>query len=116
MEDGSGLSHFNAVSPAFLTSVLGYMVKISKNSASFSASLPTTGQGTLHHFSSINFPEKTLRAKSGSMKRVRCYAGYIRTNSGKDLAFALMVNHFEGSHQKLISELEKLLTEMHNNF
>jgi D-alanyl-D-alanine carboxypeptidase/D-alanyl-D-alanine-endopeptidase (penicillin-binding protein 4) len=116
MEDGSGLSHFNAVSPAFLTSVLGYMVKISENSASFSASLPTTGQGTLHHFSSINFPEKTLRAKSGSMKRVRCYAGYIRTNSGKDLAFALMVNHFEGSHQKLISELEKLLTEMHNNF
>jgi serine-type D-Ala-D-Ala carboxypeptidase/endopeptidase (penicillin-binding protein 4) len=116
MEDGSGLSHFNAVSPAFLTSVLGYMVKTSKNSDSFTESLPTAGQGTLHHFSSISFPEKTLRAKSGSMKRVRCYSGYIRTNSGKDLAFAFMVNHFEGSHQKLILELENLLAEMHNHF
>ncbi|MCA1758746.1 MAG: D-alanyl-D-alanine carboxypeptidase/D-alanyl-D-alanine-endopeptidase, partial [Bacteroidales bacterium] len=116
MEDGSGLSHFNAVSPAFLTSVLGHMAKYSKNSTSFLASLPTAGQGTLHHFSSQNFPGKILLAKSGSMTRVRCYAGFIRSKSGKNLAFCIMVNHFPGSHQKLISELENLLLMIYEDY
>lgn len=116
MEDGSGLSHFNAVSPSFLTSVLGFMVKTSKNSTNFSESLPTAGQGTLHHFSSLNFPEKTLRAKSGSMTRVRCYVGYIHSKSGNYRTFSMMVNHFSGSHQKLISELENLLLAIHDNY
>jgi D-alanyl-D-alanine carboxypeptidase/D-alanyl-D-alanine-endopeptidase (penicillin-binding protein 4) len=116
MEDGSGLSHFNAVSPAFLTSVLRYMANTSKNSASFSESLPTAGQGTLYHFNSQNFPGKMLRAKSGSMTRVRCYVGYIQSISGHNLSFSIMVNHFSGSHQKLISELEKLLLAIHENY
>ncbi|MBW6537768.1 MAG: D-alanyl-D-alanine carboxypeptidase/D-alanyl-D-alanine-endopeptidase [Mariniphaga sp.] len=116
MEDGSGLSHFNAVSPVFLTSVLRYMAKTSKISASFLGSLPTAGQGTLRQFSSQNFPGKTLLAKSGSMTRVRCYSGYISSKSGKNLAFCIMVNHFSDSHQKLISELENLLVEIYNDF
>ncbi len=116
MEDGSGLSHFNAVSPALLTSVLRYMAQTSKNYSDFIESLPSAGQGTLHHFNSQNFPENTLRAKSGSMTRVRCYAGYIHSKTGKNLAFCIMVNHFSGSHQKLISELENLLFEIYDNF
>jgi serine-type D-Ala-D-Ala carboxypeptidase/endopeptidase (penicillin-binding protein 4) len=109
MEDGSGLSHFNAVSPAFLTSVFLYMAKNGKNPAVFSESLPPAGQGTLHHFSSQNFPGKKLRAKSGSMARVRCYAGFLQTADDKNYTFTLMINHFSGSHQKLISEIQKLL-------
>ncbi len=114
MEDGSGLSHFNAVSPVFLTSVLRHMAKTSKNSASFSESLPPAGQGTLHHFSVLNFPDRTLYAKSGSMTRVRCYTGFIQIESGSILTFSFMINHFSGSHLKLISELEKLFLEIYS--
>jgi len=46
------------------------------------------------------------------MTRVRCYAGYLQTNSGKNLTFTFMVNHFSGSHLQLISEMEKLLAEL----
>ncbi len=116
MEDGSGLSHFNAVSPAFLTSVLQKMANASKNSFSFTESLPTAGQGTLNHFSAQNFPEKSLVAKSGSMTRVRCYAGFIHSKSGKNLTFCIMANHFSGSHQKLISEMENLLLAIRENY
>lgn len=109
MEDGSGLSHFNAVSPAFLNSVLLEM-KNSKNSALFIETLPGAGEGTLSSFSTEKFPGNALRAKSGSMTRVRCYAGYLKTVSGKEVVFTIMFNHFSGSQSKLRAEIENLLS------
>lgn len=35
-----------------------------------------------------------LRWKGGAMSAVRTWAGYVRVASGRELAFALMVNHF----------------------
>lgn len=108
MEDGSGLSHFNAVSPAFFTDFLKYM----SDNKSFVHSLPGAGEGTLSRFNKNLFPNRTLQAKSGSMTRVRCYSGYLKQDSGKTVAFSIMVNHFSGSHTKLIGEIEKLLLEI----
>jgi len=109
MEDGSGLSHFNAVSPAFFTAVLNFMTKRSTNKKTFLNSLPGAGEGTLKRFDKELFPENTLKAKSGSMTRVRCYAGYLDVDSGAKVAFSIMFNNFSGSHSKLADEIEKLL-------
>jgi len=111
MEDGSGLSHFNAISPDFLTSLL-LLMKNSRNSTFFTASLPIAGEGTLSSFSSDEFPGKTLIAKSGSMTRVRCYSGFITTKTGRELAFTLFFNHFSGSQSKLRLEIASLLSEL----
>jgi D-alanyl-D-alanine carboxypeptidase/D-alanyl-D-alanine-endopeptidase (penicillin-binding protein 4) len=108
MEDGSGLSHFNAVSPKFFTQILNYMAK----NEPFVNSLPGAGEGTLIGFDENLLPDKTLQSKSGSMTRVRCYAGYIQLNSGNKLAFSVMINHFSGSHSALIMEIEKLFVEL----
>ncbi len=108
MEDGSGLSHFNAVSPRFFTILLAEMAQ----NESFVQSLPRAGDGTLSRFSSEIFPGNTLKAKSGSMTRVRCYSGYLKSDSGKYLAFSIMVNHFSGSHSELIVAIENLLAEI----
>lgn len=116
IEDGSGLSHFNAVSPSMFTNLLIYMATKSENSLVFSNSLPTPGNGTMIYFDEFKFPENSLRAKSGSMTRVRCYAGYLTTNTKTDLAFSIMVNHFSGSHAKLIQEIETLLVQIKNDF
>lgn len=116
MEDGSGLSHFNAVTPEFLTTVLTFMAETSRNSVVFKESLPNAGEGTLRHFAMQNFPENVLRSKSGSMTRVRCYAGFLQAASGKNLTFSIMVNHFSGSHLELISEIKKLLIELYQTF
>jgi D-alanyl-D-alanine carboxypeptidase/D-alanyl-D-alanine-endopeptidase (penicillin-binding protein 4) len=109
MEDGSGLSHFNAVSPAFLNSVLLEM-KNSKNGDVFIETLPTAGEGTLSSFSTEKFPGNTLQAKSGSMTRVRCYAGFLKTRSAKEVSFVFMFNHFSGNQSKLRAEIENLLS------
>lgn len=105
MEDGSGLSHFNAVSPRTFVQVLTAM----KNNDAFIASLPGAGEGTLYHFDSNRFKGRTLHAKSGSMTRVRCYSGFLNTDSGAKLVFSIMFNHFSGSQAAIISEIEDLL-------
>ena len=115
MEDGSGLSHFNAITPDFLTSVLVDM-KNGRNSVSFVESLPNAGEGTLSSFSTWEFPGNTLSAKSGSMTRVRCYAGYLKTGSGVEVAFSIMVNHFSGSQSKLRTEIERILSMIKTNW
>lgn len=109
MEDGSGLSHFNAVSPSQITEILVYMSQKSENNEVFLNSLPNAGSGTLSAFNTSFFPQNTLKAKSGSMTRVRCYAGYLQLDSGQKIAFSLMFNHFSGSNAKLVKEIENLL-------
>jgi D-alanyl-D-alanine carboxypeptidase/D-alanyl-D-alanine-endopeptidase (penicillin-binding protein 4) len=114
MEDGSGLSHFNAISANQIVSVLLYMAKQSPNSQAFQNSLPSAGQGTLSNFNTGIFPGNSLKAKSGSLTRVRCYAGYLATSSGDDIAFSIMFNHFSGSSSKLAKEIENLLSKIVN--
>ena len=109
MEDGSGLSHFNAISPAQITSILVFMAQKSKNSEVFINSLPNAGSGTLSGFSTDFFPGNNLKAKSGSMTRVRCYAGYLKLDSGRKVAFSIMFNQFSGQSSKLVKEIENLL-------
>ncbi|MDR2910754.1 MAG: D-alanyl-D-alanine carboxypeptidase/D-alanyl-D-alanine-endopeptidase [Bacteroidales bacterium] len=116
MEDGSGLSHFNAISSAHITSILNYMFKTSENKNVFYASLASIGYGTLSNFRNINFPQESLKVKSGSMSRIRCFAGYLITDSGKTLSFSIMFNHFEGTASKLNSVIEKLWLDMKTSF
>lgn len=112
IEDGSGLSHFNAVSPAFFTRFLTIMAT---NSA-FVQSLPLAGEGTFKRFDANKLPGNTLQAKSGSMTRVRCYSGYLTTDNGNKLVFSFMFNHFSGSHSALIKEVEQLFVIMKRSY
>jgi serine-type D-Ala-D-Ala carboxypeptidase/endopeptidase (penicillin-binding protein 4) len=112
MEDGSGLSHFNAVSSAFVSSVLRYMAMSGTCTPSFGDMLPTAGSGTLRLLNSQHFPGNTLQIKSGSMTRIRSFSGYINTEEGKRLILTVFFNHFSGTQAKLINELEKLFLEL----
>ncbi|MDX8339944.1 D-alanyl-D-alanine carboxypeptidase/D-alanyl-D-alanine-endopeptidase [Draconibacterium sp. IB214405] len=112
MEDGSGLSHFNAVSPAFFTR---YLTRMASNDA-FVESLPVAGEGTFKRFNTENLPGTTLQAKSGSMTRVRCYSGYLSTDKGNKLVFSFMFNNFGGSHSALIKEVEQLFVQLKTEY
>jgi D-alanyl-D-alanine carboxypeptidase/D-alanyl-D-alanine-endopeptidase (penicillin-binding protein 4) len=41
--------------------------------------------------------EGNVRAKTGTMSNIRSLAGYVRTRDGENLAFANLVDNFEGS-------------------
>lgn len=112
MTDGSGLSRFNVVTPTQMVNVLHYMKTQSKWSADFYNSLATVGEGTLTSFSNLNFPDQTLRAKSGSMTRVRCLAGYLTTKSGRQLSYAILLNNFSCSQGETVRKIEEVLVEL----
>lgn len=112
MNDGSGLSRFNSVTASQMVNILNYMKTKSVYSAEFYQSLATVGTGTLTVFTEANFPNQCLRTKSGSMTRVRCYAGYLTTLSGRQLSFALMLNNFSCSQTEAIRKIEELLVEL----
>ncbi len=112
MNDGSGLSRFNCITASQMVGILNYMKIRSNYSDVFYKSLPTTGNGTLTLFSSVKFPNNCLHAKSGSMTRVRCYAGYLTTVTGRQLSFTIMLNNFSCSQSELTGKIEELLLEL----
>lgn len=109
INDGSGLSRFNAFTTEQMVRILRFMRTKSTNFADFYSSLPSVGNGTLTVFTKDKFKDDCLRAKSGSMTRVRCYAGYLTTLSGRELSFAIMLNNFSCSQSEAIKKIEELL-------
>ena len=94
LEDGSGLSRLNTVSPTFLASFLRSMTR-SRGFNAFLTSLPKPGEGTVATLLPKLPAEKKarVRVKSGSMDGVLCYSGYILDESGNPkFVFSLMVN------------------------
>lgn len=94
LSDGSGLSRYNAISPANLTQMLKYVYSSSHRDL-FIQLLPKSGmQGTLQNIGSSRSLKGKVWAKSGSMSKVRGYAGYMVTTEMDTLAFAMLWNQF----------------------
>jgi D-alanyl-D-alanine carboxypeptidase/D-alanyl-D-alanine-endopeptidase (penicillin-binding protein 4) len=111
IKDGSGLSRFNAISPQQLVQLLTKM----KNSKPFYESLPIAGEsGTLKRFLVNSWAKGNLHAKSGSMQGVRSYAGYVKSKSGKNIAFAIIINNANCSSSKTKRKMEALLDHISN--
>lgn len=113
LTDGSGLSRSNSVSARNFCSLLNYMY-FSKNQDAFLSTLPVSGQsGTLTYFCKGQCSEGKIQAKSGTMKRVKSYAGYVSTTSGKKLTFALIVNNYSCSNSAMMKKMESLMNAMY---
>jgi len=108
IEDGSGISRFDAISAKQMTGILAYM-DTSVYSGVFKSSLPEAGKGTLSSFNVTDFPGRSLRCKSGSMDRVKNYAGYLKCNSGREVAFAILVNNFACTQTEVGRKIQRLL-------
>jgi len=113
INDGSGLSYYNYVNVKQLVFVLDYMHDKSKNYEVFYASLPISGEtGTLRNVCKNTAAHGKIHAKSGSIRKVRCYAGYTVSASGREIAFAMMLNNFNCSDYDARKKLEKIMIAM----
>lgn len=113
LEDGSGLSPLNAINAKGLVSLLYYMKRNGKHFYEYYSSLPDAGkEGTLKYYFKDPVFEKRLKAKSGSMTRVRCYAGYFTTVSGHEMIFSILINNFSGPSQNIITHIEEIIKEI----
>ncbi|WP_164977386.1 D-alanyl-D-alanine carboxypeptidase/D-alanyl-D-alanine endopeptidase [Ancylomarina salipaludis] len=113
--DGSGLSHFNAISARALNQVLVHMNR-SENATSFFNSLPIAGQnGTLKSFGKQSDLAGNFMAKTGSMTGVRSYSGILKRQNGTQLAISLIINNYSCCTQLLNEELKTLLVNLASN-
>jgi serine-type D-Ala-D-Ala carboxypeptidase/endopeptidase (penicillin-binding protein 4) len=112
VSDGSGLSPTNGVSANFFVDLLVYMDKRSRHSAAFRNSLAVAGKtGTLSSFLKDTTLDSKVYAKSGTLSRVKSYAGYIE-NNGKRYAFAVIVNNPNGSSAAVTKRIADFLVEV----
>jgi D-alanyl-D-alanine carboxypeptidase/D-alanyl-D-alanine-endopeptidase (penicillin-binding protein 4) len=95
MTDGSGLSRSNLCTPLLFCKMLTAYTK-RDNFNSFYSTIPIAGrEGTVKNFAIGTAAENNARLKSGSMSRVKCYAGYVKGKNGKLYAVSIMFNNFE---------------------
>lgn len=98
MEDGSGLSRADFITPHDLAR-LQYLAKTGPHGPAYRDSLLTEGP---------------LRWKGGAMSGIRTVTGFLIAGSGREITFTLMVNHFADAsdtaalRQRVIEVLRRL--------
>lgn len=114
LTDGSGLSRMNAISATHFTSLLYYMSH-SKYKEEFFNSLPVAGEsGTLKSICRGQAGQGRVSAKSGTMRRIKSYAGYIHSKSGKKYTFAITINNPQGSMRNVRKKMEMIFNTIAN--
>ncbi|MEG1585753.1 MAG: D-alanyl-D-alanine carboxypeptidase/D-alanyl-D-alanine-endopeptidase [Bacteroidales bacterium] len=105
--DGSGLSPANRVTAGFLTQLMVRM----KDVPAFVSSLPLAGsEGTVGSFLSTTPYKGKARLKSGTIKQVIGYTGYI--DGRERYAVTVLVNNATCNNREVRRAIEKLFTEM----
>lgn len=128
MQDGSGLSRQNLVSPDFMCRFLGAMMD-SPCFEEYLWSLPVPGGNGTLQYNMKGVPQEVqgrFRVKSGSMSGVRCYSGYIlpadfvfsegveisQEVKDKIVVFSVMTNNCVSPSWKVRQMLDRFMVEL----
>ena len=108
MQDGSGLSRSDLVTPHEMVSLLAAMDRHPRG-ASFRETLPIAGRdGTLKGRMRSGAAEGRVLAKTGTLRHVNALAGYVTTRSGSRLAFVAMANHHTAGGSAATSAIDEI--------
>lgn len=108
--DGSGLSRLNRVTASQINTVLVRMYRMPYYRPEFIASLGVGGvDGTIEDRFRKEPLKRRVRAKTGHLNGVNTLSGYLLTDSGRTLAFSILVNNFNGYHSSVERLQEKIL-------
>jgi len=96
LDDGSGLSKKNKLTPDTITTLLNYMYN-HKYAGIFLKSLPISGtDGTLKNRLKDEPYKSRVRAKTGYVNGTRTLSGYVKTLDEEIIAFSILVNKIKG--------------------
>ncbi len=110
VEDGSGLSRNDRLTPRFLAEVFTWMASHFK-AAEYASLFPRAGmEGTMKNFLRDTPLQGRVAFKTGSMKGVQSYAGYLLGNDGLPThVVVVMVNGFTCGRATLKTAIEDML-------
>lgn len=117
LENGSGLSRNNRLSPKQIVTLLTYMYDNFAVRAEYLSSLAVAGvDGTLRRRMRDTQAERRLRAKTGAINSVSCLSGYAASQENEVFAFSIMMNGYRsGGHdvKSIQNQIGLLLTEFY---
>jgi D-alanyl-D-alanine carboxypeptidase/D-alanyl-D-alanine-endopeptidase (penicillin-binding protein 4) len=112
--DGSGLTRSNAFTTQTLVETIKTVYDGPHRDIFFNA-LPIAGvDGTLKNSFKDTPLEKNVRAKTGSMSRVRNISGTMKTKSGRIILFAVILNNFDLPSAEASKLLESILLSFYD--
>ncbi len=117
LENGSGLSRHNRLSPDQIVTLLTFMYEHFGVRSEFMASLAVAGvDGTLRKRLQDTQAERRLRAKTGALTAVSCLSGYAASRDNEVFAFSIMMNGYSSGGyavREIQNEIGLLLTEFY---
>jgi serine-type D-Ala-D-Ala carboxypeptidase/endopeptidase (penicillin-binding protein 4) len=112
VDDGSGLSRENLVTPRAVVALLEYPRQQPWGDA-FVTTLPVAGlDGTLEHRMIGTPAESHVQAKTGSVARVQALSGFATTLGGEHLIFSMFDNHNGGPGREAEKTLDAIAVAM----
>ncbi len=115
--DGSGLSHYNMVTPKSIVELLTNLYT-TYPWAQLERLLVKGGvEGTIAN----NYADEAGRGpyiygKTGTLRHNHCLSGFVRATSGRMLAFSFMHNHFSGSSAEYKASMERVLIAVRDKY
>lgn len=109
MYDGCGLAPSDGITSHFIIELLAYM----QDNKDFVESLPLISkEGTVRRFLQKSRLSERGRLKTGTMKTVVAYAGYIKGTDSKQYAVSIFVNNYTCKAQDVRKGIEKVLLSL----
>lgn len=112
LDDGSGLSAGNLITPSALVRLLDYMWR-HPSRAVFLRGIPRSGQrgSLLRRF--VGTPvDGRVAAKTGSITHVNTLAGYLERRDGRRVTFAIMANGHAVPSAPMLAQIDSLVVEI----
>ena len=99
LEEGSGLSRRDVITPEATIALLTYMSR-SRFAEIYKSALPVAGvDGTLQNRMKGSPAAGNVRAKTGSLRYVYTLSGYVTSAAGERLAFSIMLNNYSNAER-----------------
>jgi len=112
LQDGSGLSSGNLVSPLAFTKILRY-IRAHPQAQTFLAGLPQSGGvGSLRKRFVRTPLEGRVRAKDGSIGGVNSLSGFIERPDGRVWTFSIQANHHAQPDRAAVAAIDSVVVEM----
>lgn len=112
LDDGSGLSPGNLVTPRAFVQLLDYMHRHPKRGP-FLAALPRSGQpGSLVRRFLGSPLEGQVVAKTGSIYRVNTLSGYVERPGGRRFTFSIQANSHNVPSRQMLAQIDSMVVEI----
>jgi D-alanyl-D-alanine carboxypeptidase/D-alanyl-D-alanine-endopeptidase (penicillin-binding protein 4) len=112
LEDGSGLSSGNLITPLAFTRMMRF-IRGHPRYATFVAGLPRSGETGSLHTRFLDTPlAGRVRAKTGSIGGVNTLTGFIEPASGHALVFSIQANHHTLDSPTILHAIDSVVVEM----